>query len=279
MTGKKLRPSTEPMYSEGNIRDFPITSGYHESVGYTDFISSYVKNSKNILICQSVCNGTLSGCFAPSKMYSPTRPTSWGFRDNYDSFLEFVRKKWKLRNGKSQNIYSLACDENKGFGVFFVQNYGTSQTIVKNTSHIKEKWQAGFKITACAAQGSTFYVIMTKDTEEYEGKLQSWFTCSTWAEAQNKIEEKYEEGKVITGICYSTVLDKYFIVMTETTENQTYKWFYNYVGRSKWISEQYKEGFHVTIIFKDPIDDNILVVMTTDKNRSGYKCRFNYKLK
>lgn len=139
--------------------------------------------------------------------------------------------------------------------------------------------QDDFKITACAAQGSTFYVIMTKDTEEYKGKLQSWFTCSTWVEAQNKIEKKYEEGKVITGICYSTGLDQYFIVMTETKEGQTYKWFDNRVGRSKWIGEQYKDGFHITIIFKDPTDDNDLVVMTTDKNRSGYICRFNYKLK
>ena len=165
MTGKKPRPSTEPMYSGGNIRDFPISSGYHESVGYTEFISSYVKNSKNILICQSVCNGTFSGTFAPSKRYSPVPSTSWGFRDNYDSFLEFVKKKWKRRNGKSQNIYSLACDENLGFGVFFIENYGTSQTIVKDTSHVQKKWNEGFKITACDAQGSKFYVIMTKDTD------------------------------------------------------------------------------------------------------------------
>ncbi|KAJ7375762.1 hypothetical protein OS493_039028 [Desmophyllum pertusum] len=46
MTGKKPRPSTEPMYSGGNRRDFPITSGYN-TAKYTDFISRpYSKFSK-----------------------------------------------------------------------------------------------------------------------------------------------------------------------------------------------------------------------------------------
>ena len=45
MTGQKLRPRTEPMYSGGNRQDFPVTNGY-TTVDYTDFISSHVFNSQ-----------------------------------------------------------------------------------------------------------------------------------------------------------------------------------------------------------------------------------------
>ena len=60
MTGRKLRPGTEPMYSGGNRDDFPITIGY-DSVKYKDFVSSHLFNSENILVCQSLhpLNGTV----------------------------------------------------------------------------------------------------------------------------------------------------------------------------------------------------------------------------
>ncbi|KAJ7373211.1 hypothetical protein OS493_014359 [Desmophyllum pertusum] len=153
-----------------------------------------------------MCYGTFGGCFAPSKRYSPRPAVSWGILKNYDTFLELVRKQWTSKNGKCKRIYSLACDENLGFGVFFMENYGTDQTIITNTSDIKKKRGEGFKITACAARGSTFYVIMTKDTEEYKGKAQTCFTRSTWTEANNEIQKEYKEGAVITGLCYSSGL-------------------------------------------------------------------------
>lgn len=279
MTGKKPRPSTEPIYSGGE-RDgvFPITSGY-STVEYTDFVSSHLFNSENILISQSMCNGTFSGCFAPYKMYSPTPALSWGFRNNYDSFLEFVKEKWKWINGKSKMIYSLACDENKGFGVFLMENYGTRQCIITNTSEIKRKWDDDLRITACTARGSTFYIVMTKDTKEYKGKSQSWFTRNTWTGASDEIQKKYEENKVITGICYCTGLKQYFVVMTETGESQSYEWFDDGTDRKIWVNERYQQGYHPTIIFKDPTDNRTLVVMTTDINRSHYRCRYNYKLR
>ena len=281
MTGKKKRPRTEPMYSGGSIEDYPVTSGY-SSVEYTDFISSHLFNSENILVSQTICNGTFSGCFAASKMYSPRPALSWWIRKDYDSFLEFVKEKWKGINGESQNIYSLACDESFGFGVFFMENYGTSQSIIPTgNSAIQEKYDEGFHITACAAQGSTFYVIMTKDTGEYEGKEQNWNTFTSWSEANDEIQKKYKEGKAITGICYSTGLKQYGVVMTETPEHQTCKWFNDGTAGVNWISEQYEVGYHPTIIFKDPTNNKILIVMTTDENRSGctYTCRLNYKLK
>lgn len=276
MTGKKPRPGTEPMYSGGNISDFPITTGY-DSVKYTDFIGSHLFNSENILICQSLHDGCFSACFAPSERYNPRPATSWGIQENHDTFSKFVKEKWKGINGRSLNIYSLGCDENLGFGVFFLENYGTGQCIVTDLSDIEKKWEDGFEITACAARGSTFYIIMTKDTNGYIGG-QAWFTCNSSGEADSEIEKEYREGKAITGICYSPGRGQYFVVMTEIPQGQTYAWFNDGTARSNWMDEEYEEGFHPTIIFKDPTDNKTLVVMTTDENRSGYTCRFNYKV-
>ena len=121
MTREKTRPATEPMFSGGNIHDFKITSGY-ATVDYTDFISCHVFNSENILISQSIHDGAFSGIFASSKLYNPRPATTWGIRIIYDDFLVFADKQWKCVNGKSKGIYSLACDEKFGFGVFFISS-------------------------------------------------------------------------------------------------------------------------------------------------------------
>ena len=276
MTGKKPRPATEPMYSGGDRKDFPITRGYN-SVKYEDFLSSHLFNSEKILICQNFHDGYFSGCFARSKRYSPRPALSWGSRKNYDTFIEFVNEKREWKNGRSQNIYSLACDENLGFGVFFMENYGTGQSIVTNLLDVKKKWEDRFMITACAARGSTIYVVMTKDTNEYKAE-QTCFTCISWQEAKNEIQKNYKEGRAITGICYSTGLGQYFVVMTKIPQEQTYGRFGNNTARSNWMGEKYKEGFHPTIIFKDPNDDEILVVMTKDENRSSYIIKINFKV-
>ena len=135
MTGKKLRPRTEPMYSGGNICDFDITSGY-DTVDYSDFIISHIFSSQDILISQSVQNGFFSGIFASSELYNPRPTTSWGIRSNYDQFLVHTNEECKWVNGKSKGIYSLACDEQFGFGVFFMEGYGTDQFILRNTDDI-----------------------------------------------------------------------------------------------------------------------------------------------
>ena len=276
MTGKKKRPRTEPMYSGGNRTDFPITSGFNTIV-YTNFIRGMIKNSQRILISQSMHDGRFSGCFATSKLYSPRPATTWGIRTNYDSFIEL----W--RNEKSQNIYSLACDEKFGFGVFLMEGFGTSQLIVKDMFANMKKGDDGYSITACAARGSTFYTVMTKDTKEYQGKAQAWFTRNTWIEVHREIQKEYKNGKAITGICYSTGLKQYFVVMTEMTAEQCYKWRGNSnkerIAHSKWMDEKHNEGFHPTIVFNDPTDDKILIVFTKDENRSGYLNRLRYEMK
>lgn len=276
MTGRKPRPDTEPMCSGGNRDDFPITTGY-DSVVYKDLIGSHVQNSENIVISQSFHNGYLSGCFAPSERYSPRPSVSYAILYDYDSFLEKVEKNWKLRTSK--RIYSLAFDE-IAFGAFFMSNYGTDQKIVTHILDIAKVYQEGFRLTACAARGSTFSIVMTKGTDEYHDKNQKWFTRTSWEEVEIKLEKQYEKGKALTGICYSTGQRRYFVVLTETPQRQQYKWFdhSDTTIRDDWMDAQHKEGYHPTIIFKDPTDETILVVMTMDENRSGYSCRFSHKV-
>ena len=284
MTGKKLRPRTEPIYSGGNRHDFCITSGY-DTVDYTDFISSHIFNSQNILISQSMRDGFFSGIFASSKLYNPRPATSWGIRRNYDEFSEFAKKEyeWVKPNGINarRRIYSLACDEKFGFGVFFMEGCGTKQVIIRSTNGIQNKLDDGLRITSCAALGSTFYIVMAKDTKEYHRKQQIWFTPSTWKEANDEIQEGYQEGKAITGICYSSGLKLYFVVMTASMGQQCSRWFDRTERKSKtdWEKKKYDQGFHPTIIFNDPTDDKTLIVMTKDESRSGYVCRPNYKLR
>ena len=283
MTGKLERPRTEPMYSGGNRVEFPVTSQYN-TVDYTDFIQGHITNTEKLMISQSMHGGRFSAIFATSKLYSPRPAHKWGIRRSYDSFVEFVKEEWKWVNGKSKGIYSLSCDENFGFGVYLMENYGTNQTILSGTANIQKNWDEGLEITACAARESTFYIIMTKNTKEYHGKPQKWFVREKWKQVNDYILEGYKEGKKITGICYSTGLKQYFVVMTEKPGNQSFKWFNEVTteersDREKWINEKYQKGLHPTIIFKDPTDDKVLIVMTEDENRSGYVCEFSYKLR
>ena len=122
---------------------------------------------------------------------------------------------------------------------------------------------------------------MTKDTKEYDGKGQKWFTRSTWRETSDEIQEGYKEGKAIAGICYSTGLKQYLVVMTKMPQGQTYRRFdkTEKIARSDWEDEKFKQGFNPTIIFKDPTDNKTLSVMTKDENRPGYKRRANYELR
>jgi len=271
MTGKKRRPRTEPLYSGGNRKDFPITTGY-DSVDWFDFIGSHLYNSQNILICQSMRNGCFSACFAPSKRYNPRPGITWTILNDHDSFLESARKGWSRVNGKSEQIYSLACDENLGFMVFSMNQYGTAQAIVTNLPDIEKKWKDGFEITSCAARGQNFYIIMTKGTREYGNKTQAWFSCNTWNETCDEINEQIKDGYTVTGICYSTGLKLYFFVMTKIPEVQSAHYFDDTAVAVNWMEEQHHVGYHPTIIFTEPTLNKTLVVMTTDEKRSSFEC-------
>ena len=275
MTGKKPRPSTEPMFSGGNRRDFPITTGY-DSVDCTAFMNSHLSNSQNILICQDFYNGRFSGCFASSRKYSPRPIVSWEIQRNFDSFFESVKKH---DNGKSsEQIYSLACDENLGFSAFFMAKYGTAQEIITNVSDIKKKGEDGFEITSIAARGSTVYIVMTEGTKEYRGKRQILFFVKSWKEICDKINKQLKAGFTVTGICYSTGLRKYLVVMTEIPEVQSNHYFADTAVALNWMEEQHHVGYYPSLIFTVPTLSKTVVVMTTDEKRSSYVYKFGYKL-
>lgn len=278
MSGKKRRPRTEPLYSGGNRNDFPITTGY-DSVDCYDLIISHLNNSQKILICQSMRNGYFTACFAPSKRYSPRPAISWKILNDYDSFLESARINRNRVNGESQQICSLACDENLGFMVFSMNQYGTAQAIVTNLTDIEKKWKDGFKITSCAARGQTFYIIMTKGTREYRNKTQAWFIRNTWSETCDKINEQIKEGYTVTGICYSTGLRLYFVVTTKIPEVQSSHYSDDTTVALNWMEEQHHVGYHPTIIFSEPTLNKAFVVMTTDENRCSFAYIFCWKLK
>ena len=276
MTGKISRPSTEPLYSGGNREDFPITTG-HDSAKYTEFVDSHLVHSEYIVISQSFHNECVSVIFAPLKSYIPRPSVSCASRSDHDSFIELANEKGNLKDDKSQQISCLACDEKLGFGVLFMTNYGSAQKILTNTSDIEKESKDGFNITACAARGSTFYAIMTKDTREHKGR-QQWFTPKSWDEAERLIQENQDEKRVVTGICYSTGQKRYLVVVMETSQDQIYKKFCDVADLDKWVKKQYREGFHPNIIFKDPTDDNTLVAMVKDESRSLYICKYDCKV-
>jgi len=265
------------MYSGGNRKDFPITTGY-DTVDYEEFISSYLLNSQNILICQGFYNGRFSGCFAPSKRYSPRPRVPWVIEADKGDFIKSVEEHWDAVNGKSKQIYSLACDRDLGFAAFFMAKYGTAQVIVSTSRQIEMKWDDDFHITSCAARGSELFIVMTKGTKEYEDKDQTWFTGFTWNETYNEINEQHRAGYTVTGICYSTGLGQYFVVFTKIPELQSSHYFDGTASVLNWMDEQHHVGYHPTIIFRVPTLKKTLVVMTTDKNRSSYEYAFGYEL-
>ncbi|PFX14089.1 uncharacterized protein LOC111345226 isoform X1 [Stylophora pistillata] len=271
MTGKKLRPDTEPIYSGGNRLKFPITDGY-DSVFYLDLLMSYLNNTHNILICQSIHDGYFYGCFAPSNEYKP-RPTIEGL-------VSFSEEDFMLPTANGYIISSLACDENLGFGVVLMHRHGLSQIIVNDVSGIREGYDAGYFITECAARDSKYYIVMTKDVNECDNEMQQKAVSErNWSEIREEVERGYEEGMVITGICYSPKLREYLLVMTESPAGQNYKWFDEGFPITPWLNNLHKEGFHPTIIFKDPADGKVLVVVTTDDNRSTFTAALHYKIK
>ena len=146
---------------------FPFPADMTYSIHYTEFISSYMFNSERIDTSQSMHDGYFSACFATTILYKPRPSVTWWICRDYGSFLTFVEEQWE----KSRRIYSLACDERFGFGVFLMENFGANQAIITNASDIQKFGADGFRITACAARKSTFYIIMTKGINPKDDKI------------------------------------------------------------------------------------------------------------
>lgn len=274
MIGKKLRPDTEPIYSGGNRLEFPITDGY-DSVSYGDLLRSHLKNNQNILIYQSMHNGYFYGCFSPSNWYRPTPSMKSIICPSEKYFMLSIAK----HNRSGYKISSLACDENIGFGAVLMNRYGSSQIMVTDKSHIKKGYDDGFRITACAACGSKYYIVMTKDVNEYKDKKQRTLFRRKWSEIKKEVTKGWKEGMVISGVCYSPGLREYCLVMTEFPERQKYQWFDEGSPITPSLNKLQEQGFLPTIIFKDPADRKVLVVVTNDDSRSTFTAALHYKLK
>lgn len=285
MTGKKSRPLTEPVYSGGNHKDYPLDSMIDRHT-YSNLIRGLTQNTNRIVIAQTIYDGQLSVCLATSKVYSE-RSRGWGIKGSFATFMKFVRKQWEGKaDGEPRRIFSLAYEKNLGFGVFLIGNYGTQQKVLRGTTDISANLKGGFKITACAGMVSDFCVIMTKGTMEYEDKQQTWFTCDSLRNARSMIDTESKEGKMVTAICYSTQ-KKYFLVMTEIPEEHCYLWFYDskpgHDTKNEWYKEKVKEGFRSTLIFRHPTNatsNMFLLVMTKNQDIPiNETFRYNLKLK
>ena len=138
-------------------------------------------------------------------------------------------------------------------------------------SQVQKWYDADYRITACGARNSTIYYIMTRGAKGYAGKKQTCITKDSWHEAQEFISLQWKDGKILTGICYSTGKKQYLLVMTESSERQTYKLqTTSQATDNDWMNEEFQEGHYPTIIFHDPSDSVVIVVVTSDSNRSGY---------
>lgn len=179
------------------------------------------------------------------------------------------------------HIYSLACDDTFGFGIFAMWGFGDDQKVIRLSRHYEdyedyedallEHFIEDYSVTACGARYSTFFFVMTKGAEGYDDKLQSVFTGNTWADTKKKIGRESKKGKIITSICYSTDKEEYLVVMTESYESQNFRWSTGNEEDQKWENEEKAKGRRPNIIFKDPTDGRLLIVATSDEqyDKSG----------
>ena len=197
--------------------------------------------------------------------------------------MEYVKKLKK--DGK--HIYSLACDDDEGFGVFAMEGFGTEQEVTwaegadTDKARTKTWWDAGYMITACGARQRRVYFVMTRGAKGFEASLaQAYFSRGTWKKIETEITKHYSEGKRITGVCYSTGRQLYLVVMTQSTAGQAYRWRTGSEAEdAKWVNDWRAKGRHLTIVFKDPTNQKILVVVTEDVDRTVCTYNYNYPLK
>ena len=151
----------------------------------------------------------------------PDPALGWGKIGDHGSFVHSVRD----NVSKGQYVFSMACEDDFGFGVFTMEYFGTTQIVTwgSDMSNVQIWYDKGYSITACGARHSTFYFIMTHGAEGYDGQNQTWTTKDSWDEAKEYIDQKLDEGMMLTGICYSTGKKQYFLVMTESLSDQIYQ--------------------------------------------------------
>lgn len=122
---------------------------------------------------------------------------------------------------------------------------------------------------------------MIKGIDEYSRKFQEWFIYEIFSDMFIKIDDLFEEGYIVIGICYFIGLRWYFVVMIMIVDVQSsYDWFDDIIVVLNWMEQQCGVGYYLILVFMDLNDCKILVVMIMDENRlsvSGVVYMLDYK--
>ena len=193
----------------------------------------------------------------------------WGKMENPKSLKKFI----DAEKSEGRNLFSVAASDDFGFGAFTLEDYGTEQIITTDKEKINMWLKTGFRITAVCPWRFDFYFVMTLGVKEYEGKAQTWHFSSTWSLLEKQIRKGWENGQVITGLCFLKKTEKYLLVLTESDASQDYMW--------DATAKDLKDGnskFHPTIVFHDLTSDRVLTVLTTGKGKSETHMRLRHPL-
>ena len=234
-------------------------------------LSSELKNTERVIISQSINNGQLTAIFAPYANFWPRPDLAWGTVSNPDQLMAFLQ----AEKSEGRHVFSLASIDDSGFGFLTMEGFGIDQIFSNNYSFVVDFLKTTdrqFCISAVASWGSSwgsaFCFVLTEGVHMYEGGGQGVTIENSWSETEEAIEIGWEDGLVITELCFSKRTGQYLLVMTKSTAHQMYGWDLNSI-----CSDKFDEGYHPTIILDHPTHNQILTVMTKDDNRSSFTSR------
>ena len=191
--------------------------------------------------------------------------------DNLDELLGFL----KSEKSEGRHVFSLASDDDFGFGVLTMEGYGTRQIFSEDHSFVENFLKSTgreFSISVVESWGSDFCFVLTEGVQMFAERRQVFTIENRWRGIEGAIEKGWKDGLVITGLCCSKKTGEYLLVMTESTEHQWYQWDLNY-------SDNIDESYHPTVVLDDPkCHRGVLTVMTTNDNRSSFTRRVRHPI-
>ena len=263
------RPTTEPLFSRGEHKDF-LTLRKYTKVHYSEFIKYYTHGSKKMLIWQSIHDRYIHAVFGSHKQYN-NRKKLFFTSHNYKDLSQKLKQQYK----EGFKIFSLSCDQTTGkFFVYMVEEYGTFQTIIQSTDPDSFFLLDNSSVTSCTVYNSTYHFVVTAGVAEFDGKDQEMFTRQSKKDLDKEIKKQKSRGLIMTSVCYSVDAKEYLVVMTESNNTiQEHAWFSDGNKSNELANDLLQRNKSVyTIWFEDPSDGQYLCVMTCDNNRSGYQC-------
>ena len=268
-------PMKTPMSDSiaGIISEFPIPTEYLETT-YTDLLSSELRNTDNLVISQSISNRQLTAIFAPDASFKPRPGLCWGTKSSLNDLLNFLQ----AEKSKGRHVFSIASDNDFGFGVCTMEGYGTNQIIFTDYLSVlkfQKTTDRDFAISAVASRGFQFCFIMTEGVKMYTGKKQLFYIKPSWTMVEEAIHQGWDIGLNITELYYTKKTGLYYLVMTESTEGQYYQWGMN----NDVFNAKVAAGYHPTLVLLHQTNDMILTIMPTASNRSGYKIILKHPIK